>query len=63
MMGEDAEANGPIRVLLADDHTMFRQGLAGGAPGRGYSFGHYILGRGVAPVQSEEPEPRRTPAR
>src|SRR5215213_1486561 len=22
-------ANGPIRVLLADDHTMFRQGLAG----------------------------------
>ena len=21
--------NGPIRVLLADDHTMFRQGLAG----------------------------------
>ena len=29
MVGEDAEANGPIRVLLADDHTMFRQGLAG----------------------------------
>jgi DNA-binding NarL/FixJ family response regulator len=32
-MGEDrstnAHANGPIRVLLADDHTMFRQGLAG----------------------------------
>ena len=32
-MGEDrstnANANGPIRVLLADDHTMFRQGLAG----------------------------------
>jgi DNA-binding NarL/FixJ family response regulator len=32
-MGEDrstnADANGPIRVLLADDHTMFRQGLAG----------------------------------
>jgi DNA-binding NarL/FixJ family response regulator len=24
-----ANANGPIRVLLADDHTMFRQGLAG----------------------------------
>ena len=32
-MGEDrstkANAGGPIRVLLADDHTMFRQGLAG----------------------------------
>jgi DNA-binding NarL/FixJ family response regulator len=31
-MGEDpnkiANASGPIRVLLADDHTMFRQGLA-----------------------------------
>jgi DNA-binding NarL/FixJ family response regulator len=24
-----ANANGPIRVLLADDHTLFRQGLAG----------------------------------
>jgi DNA-binding NarL/FixJ family response regulator len=29
LVGEDADANGPIRVLLADDHTMFRQGLAG----------------------------------
>ena len=29
MVGENAESNGPIRVLLADDHTMFRQGLAG----------------------------------
>ena len=29
LAGEDAEANGSIRVLLADDHTMFRQGLAG----------------------------------
>jgi DNA-binding NarL/FixJ family response regulator len=32
-MGEDrstnANADGPIRVLLADDHAMFRQGLAG----------------------------------
>ena len=32
-MGEDQNTNvnasGPIRVLLADDHTMFRQGLAG----------------------------------
>jgi DNA-binding NarL/FixJ family response regulator len=32
-VGEDqntsANASGPIRVLLADDHTMFRQGLAG----------------------------------
>ena len=31
-MGEDKNTNvnasGPIRVLLADDHTMFRQGLA-----------------------------------
>ena len=31
-MGEDQNTNvnasGPIRVLLADDHTMFRQGLA-----------------------------------
>src|SRR5215216_1601850 len=24
----NANTNGPIRVLLADDHTMFRQGLA-----------------------------------
>jgi DNA-binding NarL/FixJ family response regulator len=29
LVGENAEANGSIRVLLADDHTMFRQGLAG----------------------------------
>ena len=28
-MGENLATNGPIRVLLADDHTMFRQGLAG----------------------------------
>ena len=32
-MGEDrntnATTNGLIRVLLADDHTMFREGLAG----------------------------------
>jgi DNA-binding NarL/FixJ family response regulator len=28
-MGENPETGGPIRVLLADDHTMFRQGLAG----------------------------------
>jgi DNA-binding NarL/FixJ family response regulator len=32
-LGEDritnANANGSIRVLLADDHAMFRQGLAG----------------------------------
>ena len=32
-MGEDRNTNviasDPIRVLLADDHTMFRQGLAG----------------------------------
>ena len=28
-MGGNRGANAPIRVLLADDHTMFRQGLAG----------------------------------
>jgi DNA-binding NarL/FixJ family response regulator len=28
-LGEHPETNAPIRVLLADDHTMFRQGLAG----------------------------------
>jgi DNA-binding NarL/FixJ family response regulator len=27
-MGENPNASRPIRVLLADDHTMFRQGLA-----------------------------------
>jgi DNA-binding NarL/FixJ family response regulator len=29
LAGENLATNGPIRVLLADDHTMFRQGLAG----------------------------------
>jgi DNA-binding NarL/FixJ family response regulator len=28
-VGEGRDANAPIRVLLADDHTMFREGLAG----------------------------------
>jgi DNA-binding NarL/FixJ family response regulator len=28
-LAEKPNTNGPIRVLLADDHTMFRQGLAG----------------------------------
>jgi DNA-binding NarL/FixJ family response regulator len=27
-MGENPQTSGSIRVLLADDHTMFRQGLA-----------------------------------
>jgi DNA-binding NarL/FixJ family response regulator len=27
-LGGNRNTNGPIRVLLADDHTMFRQGLA-----------------------------------
>ena len=25
---QDRDADSPVRVLLADDHTMFRQGLA-----------------------------------
>jgi DNA-binding NarL/FixJ family response regulator len=29
VMAENRNANTPIRVLLADDHTMFREGLAG----------------------------------
>ena len=28
-MGEDRGTDAPIRVLLADDHTMLREGLAG----------------------------------
>jgi DNA-binding NarL/FixJ family response regulator len=27
-MADDRSTDGPIRVLLADDHTMFCQGLA-----------------------------------
>src|ERR671920_1093278 len=27
--GGNGETNRPVRVLLADDHTLFRQGLAG----------------------------------
>jgi DNA-binding NarL/FixJ family response regulator len=29
MQGENLETTRPIRVLLADDHTLFRRGLAG----------------------------------
>ena len=29
MLEGNREPNSPIRVLLADDHTLFRQGLAG----------------------------------
>ena len=29
VLAQKPNTNGPIRVLLADDHTMFRQGLAG----------------------------------
>ena len=28
-MGKDRGTRGPVRVLLADDHTLFREGLAG----------------------------------
>ena len=28
-MGKDRGTHGPVRVLLADDHTLFREGLAG----------------------------------
>jgi DNA-binding NarL/FixJ family response regulator len=28
-MGGNRGTEAPVRVLLADDHTMFRQGLAG----------------------------------
>jgi hypothetical protein len=28
-LGASVDAGEPITVLLADDHTMFRQGLAG----------------------------------
>jgi DNA-binding NarL/FixJ family response regulator len=29
LVGENRDTDAPMRVLLADDHTMFRQGLAG----------------------------------
>jgi DNA-binding NarL/FixJ family response regulator len=34
-MSETRETSGPIRVLLADDHTMFRQGIASVLSGYG----------------------------
>ncbi len=29
MQEEEPKTNRPVRVLLADDHTLFRQGIAG----------------------------------
>ena len=34
-MGEDQDPGRSIKVLLADDHTMFRQGIAGLLAGYG----------------------------
>ena len=34
-MGENSHGSGPIRVLLADDHTMFRQDWPASSPPTG----------------------------
>jgi DNA-binding NarL/FixJ family response regulator len=50
-MGENANTDAPIRLLLADDHTMFRQGLAGILA----SYGGMEV---VAEVPNDEQAPR-----
>jgi DNA-binding NarL/FixJ family response regulator len=51
LVGENAGTSGPIRVLLADDHTMFRQGLAG-------ILASYGAMEVVAEVPNDEDAPR-----
>jgi DNA-binding NarL/FixJ family response regulator len=51
LVGENTDKSRPIRVLLADDHTMFRQGLAGVLA----SYGGMEV---VAEVPNDEDAPR-----